>query len=795
MSYAPYCTRVPCGGGVPAALTGEFKPAPVGSQLRNLLLRLVRAPLLWAGMVLTAHAGEEVPLVDALAALREQGYEIVYSNDLVTSSLRIDVVEVTFDAVLNALSELGLELVRSGAIWLVVRDPAAAPPAAPVRSVVTDAETRIDAIETVIVTGSRHRVPSGLNGASAATVTAAEMDVTPALAGDAMRVVNRLPGMSSVGISAKPLVRGGVDNETLIVIDGIELLDPFHLADFQSIFSSVDDRTVDAIDVYTGGFPARYGNRMSGVMAISTLSEDATPRTELGLSLFSAFVNTRGSSADGDTTWLGSARRGNLHLLVEWLDEKYGSPKYDDAYARISRRLNGNVTVHAGVQVSRDDISVTDNEEVATSDIDTTYFWTRADMTHGESLESATILTYVTSDREKTEQNAEPDVSVGFLDYTQEARKYTLRSDLVYREGAVLMEFGIAGEYGDSHYDSTALIDRGVVAELLGDPELDAFDIHTDPSGWSGGAYWSGEFLLGDRFAVQPGLRWDFQDYYASGLDTHVSPRLGVRYALSDTVTLRSSVGRYYQPEAIHEMKVTDGVDHFLAAQRADHVIGSVDWDANAGTSVRAEAYYKDYQPTRTRFENLFNTFVLLPELEPDRVALTPSRARVEGIDLQARFPVLPSLTGVLRGSYMNADDRIDGTWVARKWSQHYTAQGMLAWQHEFWSAAAAFTWHSGWRTTGMPGSVPIGTVIPLASILNNAILDDYVSIDISMKRTWRVGRASITASVDLTNISNHENLAGIDYIAEETATDVLLTPDEETLLPWIPSVGVIVSF
>src|SRR5262245_10667447 len=294
------------------------------------------ALLLWAGGTYVAMAATELTLVDALKSLHEQGYQIVYSNDLVRSSMRINVAAVDFENVQAALPGVGLKMIASDGVWLIVRDPSAAPSLQkPVRVAQPDADA--SGVETLIVTGSRHVVPSGLGGEAGTTVTSAEMNATPALGGDVMRVTNRLPCISIVGISAKPQIRGGVNDETLILMDGVELLDPFHLADFQSIFSSVDDRTVDTIDVYTGGFPARYGNRMSGVMAISTLAPDAPPRTELGLSLFSAFANTRGNNAAGDTSWLGSIRRGNLELLVDWIDKSDGSPKYDDAYARVRK--------------------------------------------------------------------------------------------------------------------------------------------------------------------------------------------------------------------------------------------------------------------------------------------------------------------------------------------------------------------------------------------------------------------------------------------------------------------------
>jgi outer membrane cobalamin receptor len=760
----------------------------MGRRGRSLYLALG-----WLGLVAASRATEQLALIDALAVLRAQGYEIVYSTDLVTSALSIDVEQVDFDSVAQALAGLGLRLERNGDVWLVARMPV--PPRPPAGSPAPAATTHVDApLETMIVTGSRHRVPAGIEATSNTTLTAEEMAVTPALAGDAMRVTNRLPGMSSVGISAKPLVRGGVDDETLVLLDGVELLDPYHLADFQNIFSSIDDRTVNAIDVYTGGFPARYGNRMSGVMDIATVPE-SPGRTELGVSLFSAFANTRGTSADGKTSWLAAARRGNLELLVDWLDRSYGSPKYDDVFARVGRRLNDRVTVHAGVHSARDNISLTDNDEDATSDIDTTYLWTRLDVNHGEALTSATVFSYVTSDRDKSETNSEPDVSVGFLDYSQELRKYTLRSDFAYHTTGLRMEFGGVAEYARSSYRSEALVEHGPVAGVLGNPQTAVWDIDVEPSGWSGGAYWSAEIAVGDRWALQPGVRWDFQDYYEGGLDAFVSPRLGIRYALSDNATARLAVGRYYQPEGIHEMKAEDGVDHFYQPQRADHLIAAIEWDPNSRLELRGEAYFKRYQPTRTRFENVFNTFVLLPQIEPDRVALDSSRARVDGVDLQARMNFSATLSGLLRGSYMNADDRIDGEWIPRKWSQHYTLQSMLTWQHASLAFSTALTWHSGWRTAALPPAVPIGTTLPLTSVVNKDLLPDYVSLDVSLQKSWQVGRTTVTLHADVTNALNHDNVAGIDYVADETDTAILLTPDQEQLLPWIPSIGVVVAF
>ena len=805
---------------------------------------------------LSASANESgrVPAREALVRLQEDGYAIVFSTDVVPSDLHFDLPALNFQAVRSELQRVGLRLVRSGELWLVTRPagPAMAsalrltsrsgiaietaeltiggrripirrngdglfecsidigrrvtvnvPGHLPVNATIETShqEVFLDAVsevEMVIVTGSRHRLPRRSETGSSTTLSSEEMGLVPALGGDSIRVATRLPGMSSVGVSAKPRIRGGLQDEVLILVDGVELLDPFHLADFQSIFSTIDDRTVDTVDVYTGGFPARYGNRMSGVMAVTTTEQRDKPGIELGVSMFSALINTRGESQDGATTWLASARRGNLGLLTNRVSSRSGDPRYFDAYARVGRRLNDAAELFVGGLFSRDDVILRDDEERSESDIDSRYVWTRLDLTHWAGLASSTVLTYVWSNRDKNQFSPEEEEdSVGFLDFTQRTRKYAARSDFSYSFNAHRMEFGVQAEYANSEYDAQALIDRGDLSEVIGRPDTEAFDIHERPDGWAGGFYWSGEFVLWDAFTVQPGVRWDFQDYYqVLGFTDHLSPRLGLKYALRDDLELRLDVGRFYQPEGIHEMQAADGVDHFFGPQRADHFIAAVAWAPARTWNVRAEAYRKNYARTKTRFENIFDPFVLLPELEPDRVPIAPDRAKVSGYDIDTSRLFSDVLSATLRYSYMDADDHINGTWVPRRWSQQHTVNAIASWQFETFSLSAALAWHSGWRTSQPPVALAPGDSLALEDLLNNKELGNFFSFDISASRSWRVGRSKVTTYADITNLFNRRNAGGIDYDIEITDDGGFeFLPDDETLLPVIVSVGVLISF
>ena len=86
-------------------------------------------------------------------------------------------------------------------------------------------------------------------------------------------------------------------------------------------------------------------------MEVSTLKQADKPGTELGLSVFSTFANKRGSLGE-KTDYLLSARRGNLDIVTKQVDPKAGTPRYHDAYGRLSHRISDDAQVFGGVFIT-----------------------------------------------------------------------------------------------------------------------------------------------------------------------------------------------------------------------------------------------------------------------------------------------------------------------------------------------------------------------------------------------------------------------------------------------------------
>jgi hypothetical protein len=105
---------------------------------------------------------------------------------------------------------------------------------------------------------------------SVTSITPVEMKRMPTIGGEAdiAQYLQLIPGVVSTGDQGgQIIIRGATSAQTLFLLDGIPIYNPFHSI---GLFSVFETDVIKNVDVYTGGFPAQYGSRTGAVVDVST---------------------------------------------------------------------------------------------------------------------------------------------------------------------------------------------------------------------------------------------------------------------------------------------------------------------------------------------------------------------------------------------------------------------------------------------------------------------------------------------------------------------------------------------
>lgn len=167
-------------------------------------------------------------------------------------------------------------------------------------------------VESTKHSESRHE----LNVISSNTMDIKVVKALPSMLGEAdvIKAMQLLPGVQSGSEGASGLfVRGGGPDQNLFLLDGVPVYNANHLFGFVSIF---DSKIIKKATIIKGGFPARYGGRLSSVLDIHTRTGDMQQfHGEISLGLLSGGFSIEGPIWKGKTSFLVSARRSWVDLF------------------------------------------------------------------------------------------------------------------------------------------------------------------------------------------------------------------------------------------------------------------------------------------------------------------------------------------------------------------------------------------------------------------------------------------------------------------------------------------------
>ncbi|PGH39685.1 MAG: TonB-dependent receptor [Candidatus Nephrothrix sp. EaCA] len=201
------------------------------------------------------------------------------------------------------------------------------------RDTVININLKGQVLDEVVVKATRADAIHESTKMSSMTISREMIKAVPAFMGevDVLKVLQLIPGVQSGNEGSSGLyVRGGGPDQNLMLLDGVPVYNASHLFGFFSIFNA---SAINHVELIKGGFPARYGGRLSSVVDISMKEGNMKKLTgDLSVGLIATKGSIEGPIVKDRTSFIFSARRTYIDLLTlpfQRPDAKAGYYFYD----------------------------------------------------------------------------------------------------------------------------------------------------------------------------------------------------------------------------------------------------------------------------------------------------------------------------------------------------------------------------------------------------------------------------------------------------------------------------------
>ena len=203
---------------------------------------------------------------------------------------------------------------------------------------------KVHQLDSVVVSASAKRALKQTQ-LSAVALPASAVFAMPATLGetDVLKSLQMLPGVQGGGDGNVSLyIRGGASSQNLYLVDGAPLYNPEH---FKGYVSAINPIAVSDLILYKGGFPAQFGNRLSGIVDVALKRGDFNNwHGAVNVGLLSASAMVEGPIIKDKLSVSVSARRSFYQeitsKIADWLydkaDENDDGVQYNFPFKKVS---------------------------------------------------------------------------------------------------------------------------------------------------------------------------------------------------------------------------------------------------------------------------------------------------------------------------------------------------------------------------------------------------------------------------------------------------------------------------
>jgi hypothetical protein len=644
------------------------------------------------------------------------------------------------------------------------------------------AELEIVQTEEIIVQSERFIKPVDLS-TSYKNLTNEEIRRSPGGFEDIGRVVQTLPGVSFINDGRNDLiVRGGAPAENLFVVDNAFVPNINHFGSQGATggpTSIIDLNFINEINFITGGFSARYGDKLSSVLEIKLREGNRNKfsgNINLSATGFGAILEGPiGSKKRG--SWLFSARRSYLDFVFNAVGFGF-IPEYTSLQFKGVYEISNNNIFTVNFIGNNDKVRFnndTEENRQNNEDILSNNQWGYVNSYELRSVFSSKSYFLFTLSRNYTNyeySGRDAEFVETFKNLSEEGETHLKTEFFWLPEKTTQISAGIGGVL----INFTNEIMSAEDTLFFGDPEriiIPAVNINSDNNTYKLFSYVQLSQRLFEKFKLNLGLRYDYFDFIEE--KNYLSPRVSLSYSLFDNFNINASYGIFYQSPS-YIWLISNQQNTQLTDIRADHYIAGIEYIPVSDLRASVEVYYKDYSnyPAST----LRPYFILANNgaeyQKPENFGLEPLLSQGVGYTRGIEFFFQKYLTndfyGNLNLSLFEAKyTSLDGIERSGDYNNRFLfiASGgyMLG---KGWEISSKFRWFGGRPYT------PINPVTGIQNVeeYNSARYPDYYSLDLRVDKRWNFKKWSLITYIDIQNITGRKNITGYKWNEYENVVE-----------------------
>ncbi|MEM6720918.1 MAG: TonB-dependent receptor [Bacteroidota bacterium] len=475
--------------------------------------------------------------------------------------------------------------------------------------------------EVVITADESKKVDLRTPQMSVAKLSSRTIKQMPAVLGevDVIKSIQMLPGVTNAGEGASGFnVRGGAEDQNLVLLDEAIIYNASHLFGFFSVFNT---DAIKDIKLYKGGIPARFGGRASSVLDIRQKDGNSKDfKLSGGIGAISSRLTAEGPTFKDRGSFLAAGRASYANIFLALAGNNNRAGFYDFNF-KTNYQLNDKNRIFLSGYFGNDTFKLSNLFTNSYGNLSGNLRWNHI---FNDKLFANLSLIY-------SRYNYNLEISTEGIDWESDINNYNLRYDLgYYFNDKLKFDFGVSGIYYKFNPGQLNPLDE---TSAINPRKLD------NKFAFEAGIYASLEHKISEKLTAQYGLRFSYfnrlgsqtLNTYANDLPVVFNSQLGIyeraepigdtafgsnesivsfdnfepRFALSYQLNEKSSFKASYNRMAqyLHLISNTTSATpldvwapsgKFLKPQIADQfAIGYFRNFRNNMFSIEAEAYYK----------------------------------------------------------------------------------------------------------------------------------------------------------------------------------------------------------